>query len=213
MAGKRSQAVAVLALLSCMGCASAQPIERPRADDLMVGVAQGRDDRMRVSARVLNAEQSKAMLRAPASERDLVPVLFAVSNDGGAALPIRQDDFRLRIDGPRRIAPSLPGRAATLLRDERASTEAIWAGYLLFGVFAAPSIHSAEKKEADAVHRSHELLFSSLQIAPGDTAVGYLVFESPLPVDEVAAPVLEVHTPSGGTMELPLTNPYFRSHD
>jgi hypothetical protein len=76
-----------------------------------------------------------------------------------------------------RLEPALPGRAATLLRDSSGSRNIALAGWLAIGIFAAPGIDAAEKKETAAVVANREVIFSVVEIAAGETIAGYLFFE------------------------------------
>lgn len=174
--------------------------------------ANDAQSRVRLKAAILTEEQCDAPLQVAHVERDLLPVKFRLINDSRMALSVRQDDFRLLLDHVRRIAPALPGRAASLLRDESASTGAMWAGYLALGILAAPALHAAENSEEAAMRSARELFFDAAEIAPGASLDGYLVFESPLPIVELDTTVLQMRQASGPLIELRLSNPYSSDH-
>lgn len=198
-----------LIVVSAIGCSPARPIERATSDhrNRTPAVADAQS-RLGLTAMVLDETQSNALLHVSAGERDLLPVTFTITNGGSTPLSVRQDDFRLRLDDRRLIAPALPGRAASLLRDNSGSTGAMWAGYLAFGVLAAPALHDAEKTEEAAMRSSREVFFSSAEVSPGAALDGYLVFEIPVPVVGLDEPVLQMSQPSGAPLEIYLSNPY-----
>lgn len=108
----------------------------------------------------------------------VVPVAFAVTNNGQAPFLVERVDFRLRIDDRIGIEPALPlpGRAASLLRDTSDSRAAALVGYLVLGVLAVPAIVAAEDQEVVGNAAKREGIFSEVEVAPGETGVGYLIF-------------------------------------
>jgi hypothetical protein len=205
--GASDRRVIAAALLTCAACSTPQVIEPPTAESLGARRVERSHGGVRCSAMVLDDAESRDLLRVAAAERDLIALVFALTNLGDQPLPLQQNAFRLRINDTRRIAPALPGRAASLLRDETGSLEAMLAGALVIGPLAAPSIEAAYRREAYATNTSRELIFSATSVAGGNTGAGYLIFESPLPLDEISQLVLEMALPSVGTIELPLTLP------
>lgn len=201
----------MLALLAA--CSSPRPIQSPQLEHATGRATEVAAGPLILRATVLDEQQSDELLQVDAAERRLVPVLFVLANRGDAVLTVGQDDFRLRTDTGRGIAPALPGRAASLLRNEGGSTAAIWTGYATIGFLAAPAIDAAEKREEQAARASRGVLFSSDEVAPGESVVGYLIFESPLPVEELSELALAFITPNtADAVRLPLINPYRPSH-
>jgi hypothetical protein len=207
-------ALAIVAFTSGAGCSPARPIEPASGDPWNVDTPSVVDDqsRLALSAVILDAKQSHVLLHVSAVERDVLPLIFTVTNGGAAPFPVQQEDFRLRLDDGRRIVPALPGRAASLLRDDRASTGAMWAGYLVFGILAAPALHDAERREEAAMRASRQQIFVRAEVPPGSPLNGYLVFEVPVPVDTLNDPVLEMRQPLGAPLEIHLGNPYGTTH-
>ena len=212
-----SRALMTLAagLLVQLGCSPAQPI-RPAEGSALVATTSGHatSGALSIEASVLPEEQAKESLRVDPATIGLLPIAFVARNDGRDPWLLSQTDFRLGIDDLTKEAPALPGRAANLLRDPNEASAAIWAGYLVFGILAAPSINAAEGHERAAVESNYALIFKSATVAPGATQAGYLFFESPKAIDQIHHLNLTVTLVSRGTdtpaatIELDLINPY-----
>jgi hypothetical protein len=97
-----------------------------------------------------------------------------------------------------------------LLRDSSRSKGAAWAGYLVFGILAAPSINVAEKKEASSVESHREVIFSEALLAPGGTIAGYLFFESSSRLTKLQRLELELRIlgDTDNLIPVQLSNPY-----
>ncbi len=78
------------------------------------------------------------------------------------------------------------------------------------GIFAAPSISAAEKKEAESVEANREVVFSEALLAPGGTIAGYLFFESPFPLKKIEQLELELGVSGDrrNAVSIQLSNPY-----
>lgn len=184
--------VAVGMCIFAAGCTGPRQIVAPDSRELsMSDEGQSERDGVTLRATVLGKEQTKRLLNVDVASRFMLPVLFVMYNQNKDPLVIRREHFALRIANLR-IEPALPGRAASLLRDSSESEGAIWAGYLVFGIFAAPSIDAAEKKETASVEGHRELIFSEAQLSPGGTIAGYLFFESLPSLKEVQRLDLEL---------------------
>ncbi len=199
----------VVGVMYTAGCTGPRPIIAPDDKELsMSNVGQSNRDGFTLRAIILSEEQGKRLLNVDVRRHALVPVLFGMSNPTGNPCLIRRDHFRLRI-GELQIEPAFPGRAAALLRDSSRSQGAAWAGYLLFGVLAAPSIDAADRKEAASVEAHREVIFSEAHLPPGGTIAGYLFFESPSSLTKVRRLEMELRI-SGNTEDLisvQLSNP------
>lgn len=204
----------IVAAGMCMyaaGCTSPRQIIAPDPKELsMSNEGQTERDGFTFRATILGEEQAKRLLNVDVfASRSVVPILFVLTNQNKNACMIRREHFTLRT-AQLRIEPALPGRAAALLRDSSESEAAIWAGYLVFGIFAAPSIDAAEKKETASVEGHRELIFSEADLPPEGTIAGYLFFESLPSVKKVQR--LELELRILGDMEnlisVQLHNPY-----
>jgi hypothetical protein len=172
--------MAVLGFTCAIGCAAPRPITLPDVAELPSAyMAQGEQEGILLKATILPKQQARQLLGAPVAGRSVMPIFFAVTNNTVAPHLISRDQFSLQ-RGQLRIAPALPGRAAALLRNSSGSYGAALAGWLVFGIFAAPVIDVAEKQEAAAVEVNREIVFSEAHIPPGGTITGYLFFETPI---------------------------------
>ena len=172
-------------------------------------MAQASRGSITVQAAVLNREQTARLFNLDMARRGVVPVLFAVNNETGSELLIQREHFAVRA-GKSRIEPCLPGRAAALLNDSSGSRNAALAGWLIFGIFAAPQVASADKAEKAAVETNREIVFSQADLSPGGRIAGYLFFESPVRLKSLRFFELELCL-SGNRDELitvQLANPY-----
>lgn len=205
--------IGLIIVAGCMyiaGCSGPQRIVAPDAKELSVSkVREGEREGVTLRAVVLDEEQGKRLLGVDATKQSVVPVLFAINNQTENPYQIHRGHFILRI-GQLCIEPALPGRAATLLCNTSQSQGAAWAGYLVFGILAAPSIDTAEKKEVASVEAHRELIFSEARVTPNGAITGYLFFESPLPPKKIKQIDLEFRI-SGDKEKLiavQLFNPY-----
>lgn len=200
----------IVAGLCVAGCTGPQQIVAPDVRELsMSKVGQIERDGLTMRATILDEKQAERLLNVDITRRNVIPVLFVMSNETENSYSVRREHFALRI-GKFCIEPTLPGRAATLLRNSSRSQGAAWAGYLVFGIFAAPSIDAAEKKEAASVEGHREVIFSQAYLTPSSSIAGYLFFEPPTSLKNVRWLNLGLHI-SGNTEDLvliQLTNPY-----
>ncbi len=192
------------------GCSGPQQIVAPDASELSTSnVGQGQRNGLTLRAAVLNEEQEIRLLRVSIASRAITPILFIISNETEISHLIRREHFTLRI-GQLHIEPALPGRAAALLGDHMGSQGAAVAGFLIFGILAAPGIDAAEKKEAASVEKHLEVIFSEANLPPGGTVTGYLFFESPSNLKKIQHFELELRI--AGVPEtlisVQLSNPY-----
>jgi hypothetical protein len=205
-----------LAALGCGGPRAAVRAEAPAVGERGVAIAPAPDLDLR--ARVLDAAAAENVLGAELLVGGVVPVAFAVTNHQDATLVVERTDFRLFVDERPGIEPSLPGRAASLLRDTSGSRNAALLGafsgspaslVLLF--LAVPTIDAAEDKETAADVAKREFIFDRLEIGPGATAAGYLVFETGHDPEDARRLVLELRSGTGAdaiSRRLELPNPY-----
>lgn len=202
--------IIVITGLHTVGCTGPRQITAPNAKELSMS-KPGESEREGVTLRaiILDEKQGKRLLCVDVTKHAVVPVLFVMSNQTENSYLIRREHFRLWI-GQSRIEPALPGRAAALLRDSSRSQGAAWAGYLVFGILAAPSINTAEKKEAASVEAHRDVIFSETPLAPGSTIAGYLFFESPTPLKKVQwfEMVLRFSENTDYLISVQLSNPY-----
>ena len=205
--------IIVIASVSAAGCAGPRQIAAPDAKELRISkVGETEQEGITLGATILDEDQVIRLLSVDVTRHDVVPVIFVMSNQAETSYLIRREHFRLEI-GELHIEPVLPGRAAALLRDSSESQGAAWAGYFVFGILAAPSIHTAEKKETASVEAHREAIFSEAPLTPGSTITGYLFFESPTPLKKVQRFELELRI-SGNTdnsISVQLSNPYATS--
>ncbi len=207
--------VLVFAGFLAFACSHAKPIVSATTEGFASAHAQKRvNDNLTISATVLSKDQAKKRLRIQPAQRSVLPILFAVKNEGTRSYPISLTHFSLNLNGRLRIGPALPGRAATLLRDTSESDAAALSGYLVFGVLAAPFIHSAEQREDETVLATRDLVFREAEVQPGQIQPGYLIFESPVDLADIHSLELEVQTTTEGDDQvilLPLLNPYTKA--
>ena len=202
--------VAVGMCIFSIGCTGPRQIVAPDDKELPTSISeQSEQGGFTLRATILDEKQAKRLLGVDVASRAIAPILFVIGNQNENPYLIRRENFMLRID-QLRIEPALPGRAAALLRDSSRSQGAAWAGYLVFGIFAAPSIDAAEKKETASVEKHREVIFSEAHLPPGGMIAGYLFFESPFNLKKVQR--LDLELSILGNAEKPifiqLSNPY-----
>jgi hypothetical protein len=193
-----------------VGCTGPRQIVVPDAKEVFMAKAvQIEREGLKLQATVLDENQEKRLLAVNVGKRNVVPVLFVMSNQTEIPYRIRREHFALGID-QFRIEPALPGRAAVLLQDTSRSKGTAWAGLAVFGILAAPSIVAAERKEAASVESHREIIFSEVSLPPGGTIAGYLFFESPVPLRKVQKLELELRITGNNDKLIPiqLANPY-----
>lgn len=202
----------VLVICICIaGCTAPKQITRPDSKELLETVAEGSHGDITVKAAVLDSEQADRLLNTNLARRGVIPVLFAMGNKAENKCTIRREHFTARV-GNVRVEPTLPGRAAALLRNSSRSAGTALLGGAVLGILAAPSLDAAEQKEAAAVEAHREVMFSEANIPPGGMAAGYLLFESPTPIKDLGFLELELCV-SGNKDEsvtIRLPNPYAR---
>ena len=201
----------VLSGVYAVSCAAPQPITPPSTDALPTAhAARVEHAGLALQAAVLAKDQAQSLLGVPVAARAVLPVLFVLTNHTPTPYTVLREHFRLWANQGR-YAPALPGRAATLLRDSSGSQSAAIAGWLVLGIFAAPGIDAAEKKESAAVVANQTSVFSRAEVPAAGTVAGYLFFEVPRALATVQTLTLELQAFADGTGDLlsaSLTNPY-----